>query len=176
MNETTDPRKPAEDAEVADAGRVPARIIEPGSDDSLALGPVAIAHKLRAADGAGFSMVEYSVAGAFEAPPKAHWHTREHCVIYILEGELLFQLAQGERRLTRGAVLHLPPGAPFAWSNPTDTPARYLALWSPGGFESFFAEVIDGLKARAGSGPPSPEHMGQVIPPLWEKYGIETGR
>jgi mannose-6-phosphate isomerase-like protein (cupin superfamily) len=155
-------------------GRIHGRVLHAGDGDRAAVGPVAIDYKLRAGDGAGFSMIEYQVAGRFEAPPVPHWHTREHFVAYVLEGELVWVLAQGEVRLAAGDTLHLPPGAPFAWSNPHDAPARFLSLWSPPGFEGFFEDLRDGILERAGPEPPAPEHMDAVVPPLWERYGIRA--
>lgn len=154
-------------------GTIPGRLVAANEGGELRLGPARIDYKLRARDGAGFSIIEYTVAGGFDGPAAPHWHTREHAVIYVLEGELSFQLAQGERRVGEAGMLHLPPGAPFSWSNPHDDPARFLSMWSPGGFESFFQDVYDGLHERAGSGPPRLEDVTELVPPLWREYGIE---
>lgn len=156
-----------------EAGHLPARILGRGEGSSLSTGPVQLEYKVTKEDGAGLGMVEYHVRGRFEAPPVSHWHTREHAFFYVLEGELSFQLEQGEQRAPAGTLVHLPPGAPFAWSNPNDAGARFLAFWSPGGFERMFAEAADELEKLGGAGP---EAMARVMPPLWEKYGIATAQ
>lgn len=150
-----------------------ARIVRRDEGRRLQAGPVAITYKLESSHDAGWSMLQFEVGPGFEAPPAQHWHTREHAFFYVLEGAIRLGLGDESAQISAGDMVHLPPGAPFVWSNPGDEPARFLCMYSPAGFEQFFADVQAGLKT-AGDGTPQPEAMGRVIPPLWQKYGIQT--
>jgi hypothetical protein len=122
--------------------------------------------KLAAAEGPGFSLIEYNIPPRFAPPPHLHRHTRECAVIYLLEGELHYWFADGDAVITPGTLLQLPPGAWFRWANETDDPARTLAMFAPGGFEQFFLDVLAAAAAAGGD-------LGQVIGPLRERYGDE---
>jgi len=153
-------------------GSVPANVATPGDGEIIEQGPVRISIPLRAEHGAGFAMMELSSPPGFRAPQVPHWHTREHCVFYVVEGTISMTLAQGTIEASAGTMVHLPPGSPFVWSNPGDRPARFLGIWCPAGFETFFGEVGDRLDELGAQ--PTPPVMARVIPPLWQKYAIEV--
>jgi quercetin dioxygenase-like cupin family protein len=122
--------------------------------------------KVAAADGAGFSLVEYVVPAGFAPPPVLHRHTRESAVVYVLEGELTYRFADGGTVAGPGTLVQLPAGAWFRWANESGRPARMLAMFSPAGFEQFFLDVL-GAAADAGG------DLGAVIGPLRARYGDE---
>lgn len=122
--------------------------------------------KLGAADGAGFSLIEYEVPAGFAPPPVLHRHTREGAVIYVLEGELHYWFADGEVRAGPGTLVQLPAGAWFRWANDSARPARMLAMFCPAGFEQFFLDVMSATAAAGGD-------LGGVIGPLRARYGDE---
>jgi quercetin dioxygenase-like cupin family protein len=121
--------------------------------------------KLAAADGAGFSLIEYTIPAGFAPPPHLHRHTREGAVTYLLDGELHYWFTDHDTVLTPGTLLQLPPGVWFRWANETDAPARVLAMFSPGGFEQFFLDVA----AAVADG----TDLGEAIGPLRARYGDE---
>lgn len=112
------------------------------------------------------SLIEYQVAPGFVAPPALHRHTDLDWLAYVLEGRLTFIFDDGEHDVGPGGAVAVPSGALFAWRNALDEPARMLCVYSPAGFERFFEDVAAGLSAG--------RTMPEVVPPLWETYGIET--
>jgi mannose-6-phosphate isomerase-like protein (cupin superfamily) len=143
------------------------RVVPPGAGTTAPTAPglPVIEVKLPAADGAGFSLIEYQIPARFAPPPHLHRHTRECAVTYVLKGELHYWFADGDAILGPGTLVQLPPGAWFRWANETDEPARILAMFAPGGFEQFFLDVT--AAAAAGG------DLGQVIGTIRARYGDE---
>jgi mannose-6-phosphate isomerase-like protein (cupin superfamily) len=148
------------------------RLLRREDRPALKAAGVQIQYCLTEEDDAGWSMIEYTAPPQFAAPPRPHWHTREHAFFFILSGSLRFGLADERTEdLGPGDMLHLPPGASFHWSNPSDEPARFLCMYSPAGFERMFEDVAGAL--RDSDGGPA-EVMPRIMPPIWQKYGIES--
>jgi hypothetical protein len=82
-----------------------------------------------------------------------------------------------------GDLVHKPRNQWHTFWNAGDEPCRILEIISPGGFENFFAELVDALAA----GPPSPalmadfearygiEHDVDSVPGLCERFGLRFG-
>jgi quercetin dioxygenase-like cupin family protein len=70
-----------------------------------------------------------------------HVHRAEDESFYVLEGQLEF--ISGERRLTGGpgSYVFLPRDIPHGFRVVGTSPARFLVLTTPGGFEGFVMEV-----------------------------------
>jgi mannose-6-phosphate isomerase-like protein (cupin superfamily) len=112
------------------------------------------------------SVVQYTVAPGFAAPPQLHHHVADDVLMIVLRGRLAVMGVDGESVAGPGEVVVLPHGTPFAWRNASgDDEAVYLGVYAPGGFEQYFPAL---QQAAAGAGGLSPE----VIAPLWEQYGI----
>ena len=145
----------------------------PGEGRTISMGPNSITFKVGGEEtGGAFSMIEYSVAPGFQAPPAMHFHTHESWVGYILEGVFGFQLGDETVTLSAGSSLLVPKGLPFRWWNAEDKPAKYLAIYFPAGFEKYFDDIAALTKGL----PPGPLDMSKLMPqllPLWEKYGIK---
>lgn len=137
----------------------------------LDAGPVSLTLKVTSDHSDQFTLLDYRVPPGFAAPPALHHHTREDWAAHVTEGKLTFTFADGEVRAPAGATVLVPAGVDFAWRNDGDVPSRYLAIHSPAGFERFFVDVADGVRARGGA--VDPAVMREVIPPLWAEYGIE---
>lgn len=144
----------------------------PGAGHTITIGPNQITYKLGGEHtGGAFSIIEYTVAPNFQAPPTMHFHINDSWAAYVLEGTLNFQIGERIVSAPAGAFLFLPKGTPFKWWNPADQPAKWLIIYSPAGFEKYFAEA----NRITESLPPGPLDMGQLMPqilPLWQKYGI----
>ncbi|WP_051471373.1 cupin domain-containing protein [Patulibacter minatonensis] len=155
-------------------GRPTAGIVGPGEGE---LGPRTggrapeVEIKLGAADGLGFSMVEYRVPPRFSPPPVLHRQTREDTAVYVLEGELRYWLGAEGREVVAGpgTLVRLPEGGWNRWANEQDRECRMLAVFAPAGFERFFLEV--GAVAAAAQG--DPDVLQRAIPELRERYGDE---
>lgn len=101
------------------------------------------------ATGGRVGFIERVVAPRFQSPPLPHCHSREDWCGYLLDGRLVFQLDGTPHELSAGDALFVPRGVYFRWWNPNDTPARMLFLFTPGGFEEFFRDMIAATSAVA---------------------------
>jgi mannose-6-phosphate isomerase-like protein (cupin superfamily) len=112
------------------------------------------------------SVVRYTVAPGFAAPPQLHHHVSDDVLMIVLRGRLVVVGRDGESVAGAGEVVVLRHGTPFAWRNASaDEEATYLGVYAPGGFEQYFVAL---QAAAAASGGLSAE----VIGPLWRQYGI----
>ncbi len=89
--------------------------------------------------GGGFALIE-QIAPVGSGSPY-HVHHREDESFYVLEGELEF--ISGERRMKRGpgTFVFLPREIPHGFRVVEGSPARYLVLTTPSGFEQFVIEA-----------------------------------
>lgn len=100
--------------------------------------------------GGVFGLVELSIPPQGGPPP--HIHGREDEIFYILEGTITFRLARGVIEAAPGTFVYSPKGTQHAWRNESDTTARMLCGFLPGGFEGYFADVAQ----PAGAPPMTP--------------------
>ena len=105
----------------------------------------------------GLSIVEFATPPGPVAGPPAHTHPHAGTFI-VLDGRVLFLV--GSERLTEeaGTVAFVPGGAVHTFANVGTTAARFLAIFTPGGFEAYFEELAELLRSTPG-GPPD---MAQV--------------
>ena len=121
---------------------------------------------VEAGDSPRVSVVRYTVAPGFAAPPQLHHHLQDDVLMVVLEGRLAVAGAAGETEAGPGSVVVLAHGTPFAWRNASpDEPAVYLGVYTPGGFEQYFPAIQAAAQASGGLSP-------EVVGPLWEQYGI----
>ena len=74
-----------------------------------------------------------------------HTHTREDEWSYVLGGEIGVEI-DGTTTVARPGDLVLKPrGVPHAFWNASDSPARFLEVITPGGFEEYFAALAEVL-------------------------------
>jgi mannose-6-phosphate isomerase-like protein (cupin superfamily) len=112
------------------------------------------------------SVVRYTVAPGFAAPPQLHHHVADDVLMVVLQGRLAVAGVDGESVAGPGEVVVLRHGTPFAWRNASaDDEAVYLGVYAPGGFEQYFPAL---QQAAAEAGGLSPD----VVAPLWAQYGI----
>ena len=107
-------------------------------------------------DGQG-SIIEIHAGPEFPGPP-LHVHDFDEA-FYVLDGELTFQVEEG--LLTRGAgeLAFVPRGVPHTLANRSGSPAAYLLVCTPAGFERSFAR-----RAAKASGEEVPAWALQPIP------------
>jgi mannose-6-phosphate isomerase-like protein (cupin superfamily) len=112
------------------------------------------------------SVVRYTVAPAFIAPPQLHHHVSDDVLMVVLTGSLVVTGVQGEVQAGPGEVVVLRHGTPFAWRNASEVEqAVYLGIYAPGGFEQYFPAIQAAASQGGGLTP-------EVLLPLWEQYGI----
>lgn len=140
------------------------------SSQPRTLGPSSLRVLLDARQ-AAFSVIEMQAPPGFAGPPIPHHHTREEAAFIVIDGALILQVGGRAHRLEAGGLAHLPRGVDFTWRNANDNaPARFLCVYSPAGFEQMFGDVE---RAFAEKGlDPSPAAMREIMPGIWQKYGI----
>ena len=67
--------------------------------------------------------------------PESHVHADEDDAFYILDGELTFELDEGDVRAPAGTFVLVPPGVPHTFRNALDRPTRVLNIHAPAGFD-----------------------------------------
>jgi mannose-6-phosphate isomerase-like protein (cupin superfamily) len=113
---------------------------------------------LRAEDSDGrLSVVENLVPPGSAGPP-LHRHDFDE-TFYVMEGELVFRVGEALLPRTPGQLAFAPRGVAHALANRGDTPARYLLVCSPAGFERHFARA-----AAQASGTEPPPWALQPVP------------
>lgn len=139
------------------------------------MGPASLRFLLDASRGGAFSIIELRVPPGFSGPPMPHRHTREEASFVVVEGALTMTIRGEAHRVAAGGLAHLPRGVDFTWQNASaEQPARFLCVYAPGGFEQMFLDVERAFAAH--QGPPTPEAMREIMPPIWRKYGLELAR
>jgi quercetin dioxygenase-like cupin family protein len=133
---------------------------------------IAIRVPSEATDGA-FSVVEVEAPPGFRAPPTRHRHPDVDWYGAVQEGEVAIELDGHVARVPAGSVVVVPRGVAFRWSNASDDePVRLTFTYVPGGFERFFVDLVDGLKALDRA--PTGADMARMAPPLWARHGVEV--
>jgi quercetin dioxygenase-like cupin family protein len=99
-----------------------------------------------------FTMIDMLIPPGGGPPP--HRHAFEEC-FRVLEGAVEVRLRdEPPVRLEAGEAVNIPGGAPHAFRNPADVPARLLCTAAPAGLERFFAEFGDPVDSRTAAAPP----------------------
>lgn len=160
-----------ESAGQAAAGGAPRGVLRPAGDvDTADLGPNRATFPLGGEDTGGrFSLTDFTMAAPPAPGPPPHIHEDADEVVYVLDGTL--EMEVGEQQLTgsAGAVMLAPKGTLHAIANVGPSPARFLVILSPSGYEGFWRAMSE-LRARLG-GPPDPE----TVLALQRKYHLATG-
>lgn len=91
--------------------------------------------------------------------PPLHVHHREAEVFYLLAGTLDYEAGGRLYNLATGDLIWLPKDVPHRFRVSGDTPARFLALCTPGGIERLYRTVGVPAAARTlpGAYPAEPE-------------------
>jgi mannose-6-phosphate isomerase-like protein (cupin superfamily) len=115
--------------------------------------------------GGGFSLVEHPI------PPKTlvapiHRHSREDEYSFVLEGTMGALLGEDVVHAEPGDLAFKPRDQWHTFWNAGDTPCRILEIISPGGFEHYFEELAEALKA--------PTFTPEVIGEIGGRYGLEA--
>jgi quercetin dioxygenase-like cupin family protein len=79
-------------------------------------------------------------------------------MFYVLEGALTLRLGEETHQLEKGSFVCVPPGVVHTFSNPGDSPVRFLNFNTPAGWESYMRDLAEAAKA----GPLTPDVIGQV--------------
>lgn len=132
-----------EPAPALNAGRAGARRRPTGSGVSaLSTAHAILGTLVRVLDrhgpaGSGYSVVEVAAAPGVPPPPP-HTHDRTREVFVVLQGRLEVLVGQTWHALAAGGSVEIPAGVMHSFRNDTGEPARFLAIYHPGGVERLF--------------------------------------
>jgi mannose-6-phosphate isomerase-like protein (cupin superfamily) len=131
---------------------------QPGDGERHAVGPSEVVIKATGEDTDGsFFLSESTVPAGFPGPPP-HRHERLHDMFYVLDGTLTVRLGDEISEVGPGTFICVPPGVVHTFSNPSDTPVRFLNFNTPSGWENYMRD----LAQAAQSGPLTPEAIGGI--------------
>lgn len=109
-----------------------------------------------------FSLAKVVCPPGTGAPPHTHIET-EH--FHVLRGRLTVRLGNETMELNPGDTIHIPSGAPHAFSNNSGDETEFLSMATPAGHENFFRDADE--LARGGRFNPA------TAAGLCQKHGIE---
>jgi DNA-binding transcriptional MerR regulator/quercetin dioxygenase-like cupin family protein len=116
-------------------------------DDRINLGAAPVDCKVSGKDTDGrMCIFEFTGGGG----PK-HLHLEQDEWIYVLEGEIHFQVAGDRMLLGPGGSVFIPRGTPHAWSPVIDRPGRVINVYQPAGtMEELWRELaaLEGKPTR----------------------------
>jgi quercetin dioxygenase-like cupin family protein len=130
--------------------------------------------------GGGFSLVEHPMSPHALAAP-LHRHALEDEYSYILEGRVGAMLGDEVLVGGPGDLIHKPRNQWHTFWNAGDEPARILEIISPGGFEGFFAALVD-LGGVTGAAPQALAELcahyqlemnPESVPGIVERFGLQ---
>ena len=140
-----------------------AKIVGPRDGKAGDLGSLGVRFMAWASEtGGGFSLVEHPIPPRGLAAP-LHRHSREDEYSYVLEGRMGADLGGEVVVAEAGDLVFKPRGEWHTFWNPGDEPCRILEIISPGGFERYFEELVDFMRAPTA----------ETVAPVAEKYGLE---
>ncbi len=119
--------------------------------------------------GGSFSLFENRSRGPSRTP--IHVHAWDDETLYIMEGELRAIVAGEEQTIKAGESIFLPRGIPHQLMNDGVSPAHYLLLCTPGGFEGFLADGGHALAPGEIPCPPSTVDL-ERLQAAAPRYGI----
>ena len=111
-----------------------------------------------------FFLGETTVEPGFPGPPP-HIHRELYDLFYVLEGALNLRDDDETIEAEAGMFACFPPGTVHTFSNPSDSPARFLNFNTPAGWESYMRD----LGAAASGGMPAPDELGKIM----SRYDIQ---
>jgi mannose-6-phosphate isomerase-like protein (cupin superfamily) len=119
------------------------------------------------------SLIEHRARQA-DSPP-LHVHRAEDELFYVLDGEMRFRIAQGERRIGPGHTVLVPKGVPHTYRVESAAGARWLTVTTGGDFERFvraLARPAGELSVPPPAGEPTPDAI-QHLTDTARLHGIE---
>lgn len=104
---------------------------------------------LTAAAAGGALSVTDSVSPPLSGPPRHIHHDADEAFV-VLSGDIEFWLEGTRFSRGPGETAFIPRGKEHTFRVVSDIPSRHLVILTPGGFESFFAEMARGQYAIPG--------------------------
>jgi len=105
-----------------------------------------------------------------------HRHTKESEAFFLLDGSMIYRAGEETFELGAGDFIWLPLGLPHAFRITGRTPARMLALTTPGGLLDLYDQVgVPAAERRLpdGDGRPMPEEIARWAE-IGPRFGLEV--
>jgi quercetin dioxygenase-like cupin family protein len=117
------------------------RILLPGEGDTYesAAGDRADFKVTAPASAGHYTLFEYFSKPGHPGIP-LHVHESHEELWYVLEGVLTLRVGDEVHRAVPGSTYLVPRGVPHAFWTEGDESSRFIGVFSPGGFEEWFAE------------------------------------
>ena len=142
------------------------KLVGPDNGREGFLGSIGVRFMIDGSDASErLSLVEHPMSPRALAAP-LHRHTREDEYSYVLEGRMGALLGDEVVEAGPGDLVYKPRNQWHTFWNAGEEPCRILEIIAPGGFETFFEELVD---ADIAAGQPDHEWMAS----LFARYGIE---
>ena len=116
-----------------------------------------------------FSLFENRSGGESKTP--IHVHADDDETLFIIEGQMQALIAGKEQTIQAGESIFLPRGIPHQLMNTSGSPAHYMLLCTPSGFEGFLAEGGHVKASDEVIGPPTPADI-ERLKAAAPKFGI----
>ena len=149
------------------------QIIEPGEGKHMMIsGDINSILLTKNQTNGSYSIVECKVYPGGGPPP--HYQTREFEGVYVLDGELTFDVG-GKQVISKvGTMINIPPRVIHSFKNNTNNIVRVLVIIAPAGMEKLFeevgTEVFDMNIAKPSN--PSNEEKKKALE-ISKRYGVE---
>jgi quercetin dioxygenase-like cupin family protein len=142
----------------------PAFVLGPGEGRSIDLGNFAMVVKATADDtGAAFALLEAAEPAGFGPPIHIHRDASE--AFYVLAGEYIIFLEDGEHLCPTGSFVYIPAGIRHGF-RVGSVPSRKLNLYTPAAMVGYF----DDLSASIAAGESDPAGLDKIA----VRYGMEV--
>ena len=119
----------------------------PGEGEALEVGSAHTLVKATVDSTGGLFTLSETTLPAHSPGPPLHTHERMQDNFYVLEGTLTVHLSTRTVEAPAGTFTSFPPGVPHTFSNPLDSPVRFLNLNTPGGFEAYLRDLAAAISA-----------------------------
>lgn len=130
-------------------------VLLPGEGERIAVGTTTIEMKATGEmTGGAFSISETTIPPGTAGPPP-HLHEQLTDTFYVLEGSLRVQVGEREMTAPAGSFVLVPPGVAHTFANDGDTPARFLNINAPGGWEWYLRDLASAVQAGIMPGSPA---------------------
>ncbi len=140
------------------------RIAINASEETIALGAVAVRFLLTASDtGGSMSIFEMTVPAGRKIPAPAHRNDTYEETLYGVEGVLTWTIDGTPFAIGPGEAVCIPRGAVHRFDNFGDRDAKQLVVTAPGIMgPQYFHDAVDLIRASSGR-PPDPDAMAAVF-------------
>ena len=126
-------------------------ILGPGEGERIGNGPApSTIVATRETTNGGFTITDTTIPPGFPGPPP-HSHRRLTDSFYVLEGILTVHIGDEVFDLEPGAYACVPPNNVHTFSNRSASPARFLNINAPAGWEEYLRAIAHLMK----EGPPT---------------------